>query len=156
MADQPETIKKWHRKFAVDLFDHTWDLLESSHRSEDDDLDMLASALASLHHWRQVGEPENLSVSDWQVSRVLAVLDHPGAAARFAGRALRLAEDHDLGPFYAGYAHEALARSASITGDGELRDHHLAAANALVAEVENQGEAEVLRKDLDELGQLTS
>jgi hypothetical protein len=92
-----------------------------------------------------------LSVGDWQVSRVLAVLDHPDAAGRFGRRALRLAEDHDLGPFYVGYAHEALARAASLTGDAEGRDRHLAAGKALADQVENEGEAEVLRKDLEEL-----
>ena len=65
---EPGDIAEWHRKFAVDLFNRTWDLIEKRHRSEDDDLDILTSALASLHHWRQVGEPKNLSVSDWQVS----------------------------------------------------------------------------------------
>ena len=64
MGDTPDSIADWHRKFAVDLFNHTWDLLDSGSRNEDDDLDMLASALASLHHWRQVGEPKNLGVSD--------------------------------------------------------------------------------------------
>jgi hypothetical protein len=151
MTDEPVDVTEWHRKFAVDLFNHTWDLLELSSRSEDDDLDMLASALASLHHWRQVGEAKNLSVSDWQVSRVLSVLRHADAAARFGRRALRLADDNDLGPFYAGYAHEALARSALVAGDFEARDRHLAEARALVDQVENKGEADVLRKDLDEL-----
>jgi hypothetical protein len=151
MTDHPTNIKDWHRKFAVDLFNHTWDLLEASQRSEDDDLDMLASALASLHHWRQVGEPKNLSVSDWQVSRVLAVLDHPDAAARFGRRALRLAEDHDLGPFYEGYAHEALARAAALAGDDVSRDGHLATARDLMSRVDKKGEADVLAADLAEI-----
>ena len=74
-------IAEWHRKFAVDLFNRTWDLIEKTHRYEDDDLDMLVSALASLHYWRQVGEPKDLSASDWQVSRVLGICP-AGSCAR--------------------------------------------------------------------------
>lgn len=151
MTESPPSIRDWHRKFAVDLFNHTWDLLEASHRTEDDSLDMLASALGSLHHWRQIGEPKNLSVSDWQVSRVLAVLDHPLAAARFARRALRLAEEHDLGPFYEGYAHEALARAAAVAGDAETRDAHLRAARDLASRVNAKGERDRLEQDLAEV-----
>lgn len=145
------TIREWHRRFAVDLFNHTWDLLEREERSEDENLEMLAAALASLHHWRQVGEPKNLSVSDWQVARVLAVLDHPEAAMRFGARSLRLAEEHELGPFYAGYGHEALARAAAVAGDAAGRDRHLAEARALAELVESEREADLLRKDLREL-----
>ena len=85
------------------------------------------------------------------MSRVLALLDHPKAAARFGRRALRIAEENDLGPFYAGYAHEALARAASISGDTATRDAHLDRARALANDVERQGEADVLKKDLDQL-----
>lgn len=144
-------IKEWHRKFAVDLFNHTWDLIESEHRSEDDDLEMLSSAIASLHHWRQVGEAKNLSVSDWQVSRVFALLDHPNAARRFGRRSLRLAEEHSLGPFYEGYGHEALARAAAVAGDEAERDVHLAKARRLATQVDKAGEAEILVKDLEDI-----
>ena len=46
---EPGDIAEWHRRFAVDPFNRTWDLIEKRHRSEDDDLDMLTSALASPH-----------------------------------------------------------------------------------------------------------
>ena len=45
-----------------------------------------------------------------QEDLVELIRGHADAAARFGTRALRLAEEHDLGPFYTGYAHEALAR----------------------------------------------
>jgi hypothetical protein len=149
-ADETD-VKEWHRKFAVDLFNRTWDLIESKDRSDDDDLEMLSSAIASLHHWRQVGEAKNLSISDWQVSRVFALLDHPNAARRFGRRALRIAEEHSLGPFYEGYGHEALARAAAVAGDEAERDTHLAKARQLAGHVDKAGEAEILLKDLDDL-----
>ncbi len=90
-------------------------------------------------------------MGDWQVSRVLALLDHPKAAARFGRRALRIAEENDLGPFYAGYAHEALARAASVSGDSETRDTHLEKARSLANAVNRKGEADVLKQDLDQL-----
>ncbi len=136
---------------AATLFNRTWELLDAADRSAEDEREMVSAAYGSRYHWRQVGEPKNFSVSDWQIARVLAVVGDAGRAAEHAAESLRLAEEYDFGPFYAGYAHEALARAAAVAGDLATRDEHLAAARAHLAEINDADSAAILEADLEEL-----
>ena len=56
--------------------------------------EMLTAAFASRYHWREIGEPKNFSVSDWQVSRVAAVLGLPDLAERYFERLLEVDPRH--------------------------------------------------------------
>ncbi len=68
----PERL--WHRRLATSLFNSTWDLIEQAERSEEDNAEMLLSAITSCWHWGQVGGPEQVATGDWQVSHVAALL----------------------------------------------------------------------------------
>lgn len=140
-----------HRKMAAEMFNHTWELLDTADRSEQQVRELLASAYASWAHWRRVGTPKNFSVSDWQVSRVWAVLGDPARAAEHGAEALRLAEEHDLGPFYTGYGHEALARAASLAGDVAVCESHLTTAETLLGQIDDPESAALIRSDLDDI-----
>jgi hypothetical protein len=140
-----------HRTLAVALFTRTWELLDQDSRSEEESAEMLTAAFASRHHWRQVGEPRNFSISDWQISRVAAVLGYVRLAADYGQRALEIAVASDLGPFYEGYAHEALARAARLDGDQALVQKHLDLADELLGRVTQVEERDLLGPDLDEL-----
>lgn len=137
------------RQLAVDLFNATWELLDATDRSPDDDLRMLHMAHASRHHWAQVGQPVNLARGEWQVSRVYAVLGRAEAARFHAERCLGICEDHGIGDFDLAYAYEALARAAAVSGDGTERDRRLAQARAAAEEVADAGDREHLDGDLD-------
>ncbi len=139
------------RMFAVDLFNATWDLLESESRTAEDDRTMLGAALASRFHWRHVGEPKNFSISDWQVSRVFAELGDVVRAREYAGSALEIATEYGLGPFYVGYAEEALARAAALAGDDGEREHWMSRARASLDDIEDAETKALLAADLDEI-----
>lgn len=151
-ADAPASAE---RMFAVDLFNATWDLLESEDRTPEDDRTMLGAALASRLHWRHVGEPKNFSVSDWQVSRVFAVLGDVTRAKEYGESALAIAAEYGLGPFYVGYAEEALARAAALEGDAGELQHWMARAQASLDDIEDDDAKELLKADLDEIGELS-
>lgn len=140
-----------HRRLAVALFNRTWELLDQSNRSHDDDAEMLTAAFTSRYHWRQVGEPRNFTVSDWQISRVAAVLGLADLAAEYGQRSLDVAAAAGLGPFYVGYAHEAIARAARLTGDQLRHRNHLDMARELLDQIEDSSERDLLAPDLDEL-----
>ncbi len=140
-----------NRRLGVDLFNETWGYLDRDDRTPDDDAAMLGTALASWHHWRQVGEPKNFSISDWQASRVLAVLGEGSLARRYGEMSLRWATEHDLSPFYTAYAHEAIARAAALQGDDAARDEHVAMGRETAAQVESDDDREVVLADLDEV-----
>lgn len=141
-----------HKQLAVALFNRTWELLDKESRSAPDDVEMLTVAFASRYHWRQIGDAENFSISDWQVSRVAAVVGYPDLAETFGRSSLLTASTAGLGPFYVGYAHEALARAARLAGNrGDAADH-LAAAHEMLELIEDPGERDLLATDLEELG----
>jgi hypothetical protein len=137
-----------HVDLAKTTFNKTWEYLDRADRTEDDDREMLAHAAASWYHWRQVGEPENRSVSDWQMSRVFVVLGKPDLAMSFAKSCLALAEESELDPVFIGFGHEAIARAAAASGDTALRDEHLAAGKAVLESLTDPEDREVLGGDL--------
>lgn len=120
---------------AVALFNEAWTYIDSEDRSAEDDRSMLAAALGSLACWRKVGTDKNFSISDWQVSRVYALLGDAPLARHYGESALKYAKNGRVGPFYSGFAHEALARAAAIDGNYSLARTHLAAATALAGKI---------------------
>jgi hypothetical protein len=145
----------WHRSQAIELFNSTWDHLDTHDRTPADDLAMLTAALASRHHWRVIGEPKNHAISDWQVARVLAALGDGALAHRFAQSSLSIVEEHDLDAFLLGSAHEALARADALLGDLGGHAQHVAAARRALDQVASQEERKVLAADIEDAGKLT-
>ena len=146
-VDEPLT----HRSLASALFNRTWELVDKETRSHEEKAEMLTAAFTSRYHWREVGEPRNFAISDWQVSRVAAILGYPDLADEYGQRSLDMASQAHLGPFYEGYAHEALARAARLAGNRALKTKHLDIAYDLLGQVEQADERELLGADLDEL-----
>jgi hypothetical protein len=108
-----------HRRLGVELFNAVWRLMES----REDDERMLHAAHASAYHWAEAPEcePKNRARSEWQVSRVYAVLGRGEPTLHHARRCLEICEaspgnmeDWDL-PF----AYEALARAHFVAGNSE-------------------------------------
>jgi hypothetical protein len=105
-----------HRQLGVDLFNEVWRLMET----REDDERMLHAAHTSAYHWAEAPEcePKNRARSEWQLSRVYAVLGRAEPALHHARRCLEICEasadnieDWDL-PF----AYEALARAHRVAG----------------------------------------
>lgn len=137
------------RQLAVDLFNTTWELIDTAERSPDQDLRMVHMAHASRHHWAQVGEPVNLARGEWQVSRVYAILGR-AEPARFHGeRCLEICREHGIADFDLAYAYEALARAAAVAGDESERDRRLAQARVAAEAVADPEDREHLDEDLD-------
>lgn len=148
-----EDLDRWHRTMAPLAFNQAWEFLDQEVLTREEEEAMLAAAFAQRHHWYQVGEPRNLAIADWQVARVAAVLGYADLARRFAERSLDVVRRHDLGPFLEGFAHEALARAAAWVDDLDTFTYHLEAAKALVPEIEDATERELLEADLAEMSE---
>jgi len=137
------------RQLAVDLFNATWELIDTADRSPDKDLRMVHMAHASRHHWAQVGEPVNLARGEWQVSRVYAILGRAEPAQFHGERCLEICREHGIGDFDLAYAYEALARAAVVAGDEAERDRRLAQARVAAEAVADPEDREHLDEDLD-------
>jgi hypothetical protein len=140
------------RRLGVTLFNSTWAYLENEARTRDDDDAMLHMAHASAHHWRQVGKPENFARSEWQCSRVYAVLGRAEPCLHHARRTLEICEEHRLGDFDLAFAYEALARGHAIAGDSEKARACIEQARAAAADISEQDDRELLLSDLATIG----
>jgi cation transport regulator ChaB len=137
-----------HRYFAAHCFNAAWDLLDKSDRTEEDNRQMVALNMASLYHWsrRRDCTDTNRSVGYWQASRIHAVLGHADEARRYGETCLEFSKA--LPPFYRGYAHEALARAASVAGDGARVAEHAARGRDYAAQVTDEADRKRLLDDL--------
>lgn len=115
MISQEE--KELHRKWAIQLFNETWDLIEKKDRTLDDDSQMLEKAYASLYHWRQVGTKLNLVRGYWQVSRVHAILGQGDSAYFYGISGVELCEAEGYGDFDLAFAYESVARAEKSRGN---------------------------------------
>lgn len=137
-----------HKFFSVQCFNEAWTLIDKQSRTSEENEQMVRLTQASLWHWsrREDCTATNLSVGYWQAARVYALVEDAAAARRYGLLALECAKD--AGPFYLGYAHEALARAAAVAGDDGRKKEHLAQAQALAGAVENAEEKKWLTNDL--------
>lgn len=104
------------RRWAKELFNHVWELLDQEERTPAEDAEMIHAAHASCFHWR-VGEPVNAVRGEWQCSRVYAVVGRAEPALYHAHRALELCQHHGIGDFDLAFVYEALARACAVGGD---------------------------------------
>jgi hypothetical protein len=148
LSNIPEIDQQAHRKLAVDLFNNTWSLLDKPDRSEADDLEMIHMAHASRWHWGQVGTAENLSVGEWQVSRVYAVLGQADRATYHGARALEYASSEGLPLYVPAYAHEALARGYALAGQYDRSQEHVAAAREIMTRETDDETRQMVAADL--------
>jgi hypothetical protein len=106
--------KDEHRKFAVNLFNLTWSLLDKKDRTKEDNDKMIHAAHASRFHWGEIGTPLEFERGEWQISRVYSVQNRSEPAIYHAKRCLEICEANNIGDFDMAFAHEALARAYAI------------------------------------------
>ncbi|HEU4321466.1 MAG TPA: hypothetical protein VFS66_15455 [Acidimicrobiia bacterium] len=148
-----EDLARWERALAPRAFNRTWELLDAEELSREQEEEMLAASFAQRYLWYLVGDARNRAIADWQVSRVAAVLGYAELARRFGERSLEVSVENALDPFVTGFAHEAIARAAADVDDVETFTEHIAAARALLAEIEDDDERDLLTVDLAEMSE---
>ena len=122
-----------HERLSVSCFNDCWGLIEKADRTKEETEDMILLASASLWHWKQRSDCQavNLSVAYWQMSRVHVLAGDGVASLAYGQKCLLISNKGALDPFYVGYAHEAIARAASLAGDGKMANEHLGLARVL-------------------------
>lgn len=119
MSLSKEEMNKLHRKIAVDNFNGTWDLIDKTDRTKDEDAEMIHRAHASLYHWMQIGEQVNFARGEWQVSRVYSILGMGESALYHGQRSLDICLANDIGDFDLSFGYEAVARAYKVLGDAD-------------------------------------
>lgn len=152
----PDELRQWHRWFASDLFNRTWELIDKPDRTLAEDQEMITAAMGSRYHWGVVGQPINLATGDWQISRVFAMLGQGENALRYGQQCLALCKEHNLGPFDLAYAYEAIARAYALLNDAEQRDQYLDLGRNTADQIEDDEDRELLQGDLDQIEQISA
>ena len=109
--------REWHKKFAIDLFNLVWELLDKEERTVDENDRMLHAIHASRFHWGEIGTPLEFERGEWQVSRVYSVLNRSEAAIYHARRCYAICTENGITDFDVAFAYEALARAYAVAGD---------------------------------------
>jgi hypothetical protein len=143
-------VQSAHKHFSATCFNRAWEYIDKTDRNQEDDLNMLLTALASLWHWKQREDvtATNLSVGYWQVARVYALMGQVENARQFGLLSLHESLKEGVEPFYLGYSHEALARADALSGDLERKATHLMLAHEACAKIADQEAKKMLLDDM--------
>jgi len=141
-----------HRRLGVDLFNHTWTLIEKADRTPAEIDEMIHAAHASRYHWSKAGTIANLGRGEWQCSRVYSTLGRGEPAVWHAQRCVEYAEAAAA----AGQAeswdvpssYEAMARALAVAGDREAAEDWRARARAAVAAIADEEDRQLIEQDL--------
>jgi hypothetical protein len=122
-AAVPDLTPTAQRALAAQLFNRTWELLESA-RSSADDRVMLACAVASRLHWTGIGTDENYAAGDWLVAHVASHLGYADVALDFAASAYEtaLAAEPPVPAWLIASTQEGLARANAAAGHDDERE----------------------------------
>ncbi|MDE3190149.1 MAG: hypothetical protein KGL94_04935 [Acidobacteriota bacterium] len=140
------------RELGVELFNRAWALLESPGPDPDE---LAHCAHASAYHWMHGGGTvANRARSEWQCSRVYAVLGRPEPSLHHARRCLELCESapEEIEEFDLPFAYEALARAHALAGNDAAAQEWLARARAAGEAIADEDDRDLLRSDLSTIG----
>ena len=143
-----EEAARWHRRFAIELFNRSWDLLEQVNRSSDDDAEMLAAAFGSAYHWGLVGTAENRALGDHQIAKVASHVGQPALALHYARRALEAIEIGHFGDWHVASAYEGMARACAVAGDVAGRDYWVQRCTVALGAVPDAADRSVVAEQL--------
>ena len=151
-ADPGDLDVAIHRRLGIDLFNHTWTLIEKAARSPAETDEMIHAAHASRYHWSKAGTTANLGRGEWQCSRVYATLGRGEPAVWHARRCVEYseaaaaageAESWDVPSSY-----EAMARALAVAGNRTEAEEWRARARAAVAAIAEPEDRQIIEQDL--------
>lgn len=140
--------KKIHRKFAVDLFNQTWGLMEKEDRDQTEIDRMINGAHASCYHWSIIGEAVNLARGEWQISRVYAVLQRSEPCLYHAERCLKITLEDKLKDFDLAFAYEAMARACHLADNEAETAKYMILAEDAGAQIKDKDDRDYFFSEL--------
>jgi hypothetical protein len=146
-----ELDEEGRRRLAAAVFNHVWALLETPDRDPDE---LVHAAHASAYYWMRVGTTANRARSEWQCSRVYAVLGRPEPALHHAQRCVELCESapDEIEEFDLPFAFEAMARAHAVARNADAAQEWLARARAAGEKIGDEDDRVLLESDLSTIG----
>ena len=141
--------EKDHKKFAVELFNLTWSLLDKKDRTSQEADKMIHAAHASRFHWGEIGKPVHFERGEWQISRVYSTLNRPEPALYHAQRCLKICEENNIGDFDIAFAYEAMARAYAVAKKKSECEKYMQLAKEAAKQIEKKGDRDYFLSQLD-------
>jgi len=148
MGEERQLSPEAERALARQLFNKTWELIESSDRNPEQDRMMLVTACAAFLHWDAVGTEENRAIADWQIAHVASLLGYGDLALAHATSALHRVRAARLPDWLHASALEGVARAHATAGNTAARDAYLHRATDAVARVADAEERELIMSQI--------
>ena len=124
----PAKVRQWHRWFAVELNNRSWDLAEQENRTAEEEAEMLSAAYCARFHWSKVGTAENACRAAVLLSHVHSLLGRGDDALTHARESLVMCEQHGFDDWDLASAHIAMARAAAVANERTLHEQYLSLA----------------------------
>ncbi len=148
MTEEKKHSEEEHKKFAVDLFNLTWSLLDKKDRTKEEDDKMVHAAHASRFHWGEIGTPLQFERGEWQISRVYSVLKRSEPALYHAKRCLEICKENSIGDFDIAFAYEALARAYAVAGHKTECEKYIELAKKAGEQIKEKGDRDYFFSEL--------
>ncbi len=146
-----QTIKDFHKKFAVEAFNNTWNYIEKENRTEDDDMKMINLAHASRYHWGFVGQALHFERGEWLIAKVYSELKVFDRALYHSKKCLSICIENDILDFDIAFAYEGLARSYKLMNDEEKFKTNFDLAMKVSEDIADQEDKEYFLSELKKL-----
>lgn len=140
----------WHRYFAIECNNRTWELVERP-RSPAEDLEMLNAAHASAFHWGQVGNELNHMRAKMLLAEVHAQLGYGQSAMAYAEEIRGYFLNRDTPDWELAFTHAIYAHAAFAAGNSEAhRAAYQEAVKAMNA-IADEEDRKIVRKTFDQV-----
>jgi hypothetical protein len=149
-TSQPELDDVTQKRLAINLFNFTWTLMKKKDRSVEETDTMIHAAHSSRYHWAKVPAhgPKEMSIGEWQISRVYALLGRSESSLWHAKRCLEICEAHVVEVWLEAFAHEAMARAYASGGDKSHFEVQYQRALELADGITDKEDRDLLLSDL--------
>ncbi len=144
-------MKDFHLKEAKRCFNSTWDYIDKEERSVEDEMEMIRLSHTSRYHWGHVGTPLEFERGDWLISKVYALIGQGTLALAHAYQCLSICEKNNIKDIDICFAYEAIAKAYKVLGNNEKVKKYKALAYENLEAIENDGDKEYTKSELDKI-----
>jgi len=141
-----------HRSLAVVYFNGTWDLIDATTRTPDQDLEMLTRAFASRQHWIEAGgTDQNIAIADWQVAHAASLAGFTDVADAFSTAAYDRARAAALPTWMQASTAEGRARACAAMHDIAGYEKYAAETRDLLDKVTDLEDRQLVESQLQSI-----
>jgi hypothetical protein len=141
-----------HRSLAVGYFNGTWDLIDATGRTPEQNMEMLTRAFASRQHWIEAGgTDENLAVADWQVAHAASLAGFTDVADAFSTTAYDRARSSGAPVWLQASTAEGRARACAATHDIAGYERYAAETRRLLERVTDLEDRQLVESQLQSI-----